>query len=558
MQLYYDAIVVGAGFAGIRSVQRLRNDGFSVRGIERSSSLGGAWVTNGYPGARCDSPVPFYQIMDENLAGDWHWSERFPKRPEIIEYFNYVDSKLNISKDYDFEVEVTKAEFDATTTMWQVSVSDGRLLLVKWLILGVGFSSKPYMPSIEGLQQLEGQGFEGQIYHSGAWPQSGVDVKGKRVAVVGTGTSSCQIVREIAPSVKSLTVYQRNPAVAFPLSPKGHESPDDPIPLVGKESFFTAKSLSTFTGLEHAFLNPAAVPGDSPVRHAYYEYLYEKGEWNILFSNFKDVWHDKRVNDDLYSFWAKQTRQKVEDAAKRDILIPAIAKYPIGTKRACVIDNYYETFNLPHVELVDVNQNPLREVTKTGIQSGEVHRDFDIIILATGYHSLAGGILALNITGRNGLKLEDAWANSSISYLGMTVPGFPNMFYLNGPGAPNARANAPTVIEHQLNWIVATLHYLRKTQIKMLEPTDVAAREWREEISKQWNATLYPLTISMQTRNHACAAAEPTWAHGVHEYGARLELCLPPALQGFITQKRRDLCKSVLCVPLTEKACVGC
>ncbi|CAG8131255.1 unnamed protein product [Penicillium olsonii] len=557
MQYYYDAIVVGAGFAGIRSLQRLRNDGFSVRGIERSSSLGGAWVTNGYPGARCDSPAPFYQIMDETLGSDWQWSENFAKRPEIIDYFNYVDSKLNISKDYDFEVAVTKAEFDETIGMWQVSVSDGRLLRAKWLILGVGFSSKPYVPNIEGLQRSEGQQFGGQIYHSGAWPSSGIDVKGKRVAIIGTGTSGCQIVREIGPSVGSLTVYQRSPVVALPLSPKRSMCRDHEMQITSKERLFAAQSLSTFTGLDHAFLDPTAVPLDSPMRQVYYNYLYEKGEWHILFSNFKDVWHSKSANDDLYSFWAKRTREKVVDTAKRDILVPSTPKYPIGVKRTCIIDNYYETFNLPTVDLVDVTENPLKEITKTGIQSGEVHRDFDIIILATGYHSLGGGILALDITGRNGMKLADAWENSFVSYLGMTVPGFPNMFYLNGPGAPNPRANAPTVIEHQVRWIMATLNYLRKSQIRTLEPTDVAAREWREEILKQWDASLYSLTISMQTRNHACSSKEPLWVHGVDEYGTRLESCLPPALKGFTSQKQKTLCKDVIGEDLTEKGLCG-
>ncbi|KAJ6118250.1 FAD/NAD(P)-binding domain-containing protein [Penicillium samsonianum] len=445
--------------------------------------------------------------MDETLARDWNWSQRFPMQPEVLEYFEYVDSKLDISKDYDFGTTVTQAVFDETNAAWNVSLSDGRLLLARWLVLGVGFSSKTRVPNIEGLQL-----FEGEIHHTGAWPESGGDVKGKKVAIVGTGTSAAQTIREIGPSVASLTVYQRDPAIALPLLPNDSVDPDPSLPQRGEgNGLFAAKALSTFTGINHAFLNPNAVPADSPTRQAYYNYLYEKGDWSLLYSNFEDMWTNESVSNDVYSVWAKRTRERIEDAAKCDLLVPETPNHPIGTKRVCLIDNYYETFNRPNVSLVDIVKEPLREITKTGIRSGEEHHDYDMIIFATGFQPLASGILAMNITGRSGMRLEDSWNKSSNSYLGMTVPGFPNMLYLNGPGSPTVGVNAPTVIEHQTQWMMTLLNFLRKSYISTFEATDAAAQGWRKELIKQWDASLFSSAIIMQNNNHASRGKEPTW-----------------------------------------------
>lgn len=501
--------------------------------------------------------MPYYQILDESLASGWSWSERFPKQPEIRAYFNYIDQKLCISKCYDFNTTVISADFDERGAVWNISLSDGRVHQAQWFIAAVGFSSKLLIPNLKGADK-----FKGTIHHTGDWPRAGLDARNKRVAVIGTGTSAAQLIQEIAPSVTSLTVYQRSPAVAIPLLAEPSPGSDVNGPPTKEENqVFARKSLNTYSGLDYTF-SPDGGQKEMLDRDEFYDYLYRKGGWHLLLSNWKGIWHDRRANADVYRFWSQKCRAKIQDPVKRELLVPLTSPTPIGVKRPCLIDNYYQTFNRQNVTLVDINQNPLQGITETGIQSSESHQQYDIIILATGFQSLASGILDMNITGRHGLRLADLWGTSANSYLGLTAPGFPNMFYLNGPAAPNPRANAPTVIEFQAQWLGTTLDNLRGARIKVFEPTATAAQEWREELTKQWRETLYPFALSMQTRNHLGDAHELYWyvyatvkernssadtrrVHGVNEYGSRLRRCQAPEFPGFKLEKYRADIQSV-------------
>ncbi|KAJ5280621.1 hypothetical protein N7478_005993 [Penicillium angulare] len=253
-----------------------------LRGLEKFACIGGAWATNCYPGARCDSPAPFYQFLDASLSDGWKWSQRFPHRNEILAYFAYVDSKVNISQEYDFEVSVTKAEFDENESIWNIDVSDGRTLSARWLVPAVGFASHISIPDIQGLGK-----FQGAVIHTGAWPSSGYNLKDKKVAVIGTGTSANQVIREIEPRVSSMTVYQRSPAIVLPQSPTVPESTTSSFSLSEDEKMtFAAKSLSTFTGFDYQFLSPHAVPAGSPQRLRYYDHVYKKGGWKSVFFQF--------------------------------------------------------------------------------------------------------------------------------------------------------------------------------------------------------------------------------------------------------------------------------
>lgn len=412
----------------------------------------------------------------------------------MLNYFAYVDSKWKISENFDFGVAVSNTVFDENDSTWKVSVSDGRTLVARWLVLGVGLASKISIPNIQGLDS-----FQGSVLHTGEWPESDYDLENKRVAVIGTGASAVQVIQEITPRVASLTVYQRRPAVVLPRS---SQIPEDtgPFSLTSDErTLFIARALSTRTGLGYDLLNSTGIPAGHPQRRVYNDYLYNKGQWHFICSNFADLWYDKSANKDVYSFWVEQNRSKIDDPVKRDLLVPIEPKGHFGIQRPCLADNYLELFNLPHVGVVDTTQDPLREVTETGIYSGDMHREYDLIIFATGFQPLESQILSLNISGRNGQKLETAWKASSSSFLGMAVPGFPNMFYLNGPEGPNTRTNAPTVIERQSQWIVSTIRYLHNSGIQGCEATDAAAWEWRQEIEKQWQASLFPSTPHMPT-----------------------------------------------------------
>ncbi|KAJ5489904.1 hypothetical protein N7453_010729 [Penicillium expansum] len=525
----FDAIVVGAGFAGIRMLYLLRENGFRVRGIERYNGLGGVWYANRYPGARCDSPQPFYQIQDETLASGWTFSERFPEHGEIRDYFQYVDSKWNMSKDFDFGTTVVQASFN-DDFLWSISLSDGRCLTARWFIPAVGFASAPSLPAIRGIDQ-----FEGELYHTGSWPLSGVSLKNKRVAVLGTGASGAQVIASIAPEVKSLTVYRRTPVVVFPASPESDKFSNPLAASLTPEGSRAAfvRSPKSFTGLDYLFQDSESVAIGSPLRDILNTRLYKEGGLSLILGNFSDVLTNREANEQLYSSWAKLARAKIRDPIKRDILVPRTLPYPIGIKRPCSVDNYYDAFNRSNVDVVDMRKEELTKITKNAIQSGSTKREFDVIICATGFEPLGTGLTRLNITGKHGVDLTDVWKTRIISYLGMAVPGFPNMFYLCGPQGPTVKVNAPTTVECQAQWILSTLKSLRKSHIDCCEPTLSASQGWVKKLNQQWNNSLYPKVNVWEARSSS-GKSEPLWIKGVHKYHDYIQQCQAPDFRGFV------------------------
>ncbi|KGO70001.1 hypothetical protein PITC_066470 [Penicillium italicum] len=525
----FDAIVVGAGFAGIRTLYLLRENGFNVRGIERYNGLGGVWHANSYPGARCDSPQPFYQIQDEKLASGWTFSERFPEYSEIREYFKYVDSQWFVSKDFDFETTVVQASF-TEDSLWSVSLSDGRRLTARWFIPAVGIASLQSFPEIKGIDQ-----FQGEMFHTGSWPISGVPLKDKRVAIIGTGASGAQMIARIAPEVKSLTVYQRTPVVVIPVSPEPEKGSNPHLSSLTPEGSRAAfeRSPKSFSGLDFSFKDPESVAIGSPLRDIQNENLYKQGSLGLIWGNFSDVFANREANEQLYLSWAKSAGAKIRDPIKRSILVPSKLSYPIGVKRACFVDNYYESFNRPNVDVVDIRKEKLTEITKEGIQSGSTHREFDIIVFATGFQSLSAGITKLNITGKNGLRLTDAWKDRISSYLGLSVPGFPNMFYLFGPQGPTVKVNVPTTVECQAQWILSTLKGLRESKIDCCEATPSAAQGWVNRLTQRWNDSLYAKADVWEARSSS-NQSEPLWIEGIQKYNEIIRQCRAPEFRGFV------------------------
>ncbi|KAJ5154382.1 uncharacterized protein N7500_009821 [Penicillium coprophilum] len=482
----FDVIVVGAGFAGIRMLYLLRENGFNVRGIERYNGLGGVWYANRYPGAQCDSPQPFYQIHDEELAGGWTFSQIFADHVEMRDYFRYVDSRWNVSKDIDFGTTVVQASFDEDS-FWSVSLSDGRRLTARWFVPAVGFASTPSLPAIRDIDR-----FGGELYHTGHWPLSGVSLKSKRVAVIGNGASGAQVVPSIAPEVKSLTVYQRTPVVIIPATPKSDKYSNPHAGCLTPEGIRAAfkRSPKLYSGIDYSFQNPESVAIGSPLRDVLNKQLYKEGSLGLILGNFSDVLTNREANDELYMFWSKLTRAKIRDPIKQDILVPQILPYPIGVKRPSFVDKYYESFNTSNVDVVDVSKE-VAKITRKGIQSGSTEREFDVIICATGFEPFGTSITRLNITGKHGLNLKDVWKTRIISYLGMTVPAFPNMFYLVGPQGPTVKVNVPTTVECQAQWILSILKSLRESHAEYCEPTLSASQGWVEKLNQQWNNSLY-------------------------------------------------------------------
>ncbi|PWY71008.1 FAD/NAD(P)-binding domain-containing protein [Aspergillus heteromorphus CBS 117.55] len=531
----FDAIVIGGGFGGTRMLYLLRENGFKVRGIERHQGLGGVWHANRYPGARCDSPQPFYQIHDETLVGGWTFSERFPDHHEMREYFRYVDSKWNVSKDFDFGVAVVQASFERDL-VWTICLSDGRRMTTRWFIPAVGVASRPSLPEIKGIDQ-----FQGELHHTGDWPLSEVPLQGKRVAVIGTGASGAQVVARIAPEVESLTVYQRTPVVVIPASPESsQDSNPHAVPLTPDETRAAfQRSATSFSGVDYSFQDPESVAIGSPLRDIFNMRLYREGSLGLVWGNFSDIFTNREANKQLYVFWATQTRAKIRDPVKKEILAPSKQPYPIGIKRACFVDNYYESFNRPNVDVVDIREAPLTAITKTGIQRGPSHREFDVIICATGFESQTSGITRLNITGRHGVPLAEAWKTRVTSYLGMTVPGFPNMFYLFGPQGPTVKVNVPTTVECQAQWILSFLKVLRASGVNCCEPTRSAAHEWQEELKRHWEDSLYLGTALWEARNSS-DQPEPLWIQGIQKYRQFLQKTQARNFRGFVELRQRD------------------
>lgn len=485
-------------------VTSLRALGFSVRGFERNTGLGGVWLTNSYPGASADSNIPLYQIQDVNLLDGWTWRQVFPGYEEIRRYFAHVDSKWRISKDYEFNTEVIRASFREQTATWQVTLDNGHSVQASWVIFAVGFASKTYTPPFIGMDL-----FRGAIYHTAKWPQESISWNGKRVAVIGTGASGVQVIHEIGPVVEALTVYQRTPNLALPKVTTVHGKVD--ARSEATEAFRSTRE--THSSFLFTFRDERTFDATSASRQAFYSSLYATGNFSPWMATYKDTWYDLTANMEAYAFWAERTRARIADPVKRDVLAPLAAPHPFLLKRPALEEHYFEIFNQENVDLVDAKQLPILEITATGIRSADgVHREFDVIVLATGFHSQAGGLTQIDITGTHGRKLSSEWQKGVRSYLGLAAPAFPNLFYLYGPQAPSIFINATSVIALQVAWLCVFLQFMRQSKITRCEVTSMAEASWRDKISKHWSKTLYPLVPSWYNRGDGTGSqVNPFW-----------------------------------------------
>jgi len=436
-----DALIVGAGFSGVHQLHELRSLGLSVKIFEAGASLGGTWYWNCYPGARVDSDFSVYQFSKEELWRDWTWSERFPDWTELRAYFHYVDTKLDISKDVVFNTRVVGAEFNTTTDRWAVTTHDGTVVHSRFLILCTGFASKPHFPSYPGLDT-----FSGVRHHTGQWPQDGsVDLRGKRIGVIGTGASGVQLIQESGPQASHLTVFQRTPNLALPMVqyPVDVHTQDKMKEVL--YPYILRRRQQTFSGF-HFDINVNSLLSLSPEeRMLAFEDLWAKGGFYFWLGAFQDTFHDDRANDEVYKFWQRKVGDRIVDKEMRRKLAPEVAPHPFGVKRPCLEQQYYEVYNQPNVTLVDVAENPISEITPKGVktQDGKEH-EFDVLVIATGFDAVTGSISQIDIRGTDGLLVREKWGKGLATYLGMSIANFPNMFFTYGPQGPTAFCNGPT------------------------------------------------------------------------------------------------------------------
>ncbi|MBT9444624.1 MAG: NAD(P)/FAD-dependent oxidoreductase [Hyphomonadaceae bacterium] len=486
----FDVLVVGAGFTGLYQLHRLRLLGFSVRLLEAGADLGGIWYWNCYPGARVDTHVPMYEFSDEDLWRDWTWTERFPRWDELRRYFRYVDQKLDLSRDIRFNTRVEAAEFDEGRQQWTVRTQNGGALRAQFLVLCTGFAAKPYVPAFQGLDR-----FKGVKHHTAWWPQDGLDMKGKRVGVVGTGASGVQVVQEAAGVAAELTVFQRTPILALAMQ---QCVLDEATQVEMKRDYPArfARRRESFGGFDFHASGKSALEVSSEERRAVYEASWAEGGFSFWASTFYDVMMSLEANRTAYDFWREKVRARIRDPKLAELLAPTEPPHPFGVKRPSLEQTYYDVFNQDNVRLVDLNATPIVEITASGVKTADGEQELDILVLATGFDAVTGGLTQINIRGIEGITLKDKWAQGARTHLGMASAGFPNLLFLYGPQSPSGFCNGPTCAELQGDWAVDFLKHMRDAGVSRFEATPSAEQTWKDHVEAVGAMTLFPLADS--------------------------------------------------------------
>ena len=478
-----DTVIVGAGFAGLYMLHRLRNQGTGAIVFEAGSGVGGTWYWNRYPGARVDIESQEYcYSFSTALDDEWKWSERYAPQPEILAYLEHVAKKFDLKKDIRFNTRVTAAHWNEQTKRWLVTTDKGDKFTARAVIMATGCLSIPKDPDFPGVAD-----FQGKSYFTSRWPHDPVDFAGQSVAVIGTGSSAVQSIPEIAKQAKHLTVFQRTPNYTVP----AHNHKTDPaIDELWKlnRARFRAQAAATSGCVRHVDPRDNLLIGTPPAEvEAVFEERWQRGGFAIL-GSFADTGIDENANKVVADFVARKIKSVVKDPKIADLLTPKT--YPFGTKRLCVDTGYWETYNRPNVTLIDVSKAPIERITKTGIRTANTDYEFDTIVYAIGFDAMTGALTKIDIEGKNGLKLRDKWDHGPKTYLGLTIAGFPNLFTITGPGSPSVLTNMPTSIEHHVDWIARALADLDARKKQTLEATEAAEDAWVAHVNEVAAMTL--------------------------------------------------------------------
>ncbi|MFJ8236201.1 flavin-containing monooxygenase [Ureibacillus sp. NPDC094379] len=487
-----DAVVIGAGFSGLYMLYRLREAGLSTRVYETADGVGGVWYWNRYPGARCDSESICYNYtFSEELYNEWSWSSRFPEQPEILRYLNFVADKFDLHSDINFSTRVTSASYDEGSKRWLIQTDQGDQITAKYFITGVGCISTANVPNIKGLDN-----FEGEWYHTGHWPHEKVDFAGKRVGLIGTGSSGIQSIPVIAKEAKNLTVFQRTPQFSVPA--KNHPYTPEFLQK-SKENYHEIKRIMRNTvGGMAMYYGERSVLDDTPEeRKKVLEAAWEKGGWAILFA-YNDLLVNEEGNKLVAEFVRSKIREIVKDPETADKLVP---DHYYGTKRAIIDTDYFETYNRENVSLVDVKKAPIEEITSKGIRTTDGEYELDVIVFATGFDGMTGSLFKIDIKGKNGVSLKEKWENGAKTktYLGLTTAGFPNLFMLTGPESPSVLGNMPAAIEQHVEWVMDCINHLHQNEVEVFEAKPEAEETWSQHCRELADATLYTKTESWYT-----------------------------------------------------------
>jgi cyclohexanone monooxygenase len=483
-----DAIVIGAGFAGLYMLHRLRLQGMRVRVFEAGDGVGGTWYWNCYPGARCDvESMQYSYSFSEEIQQAWIWSERYPRQDEILKYINHVADHLDLRRDIQFNTRVTQGEFQSTSNTWNVQTSDGQTHTARFLITATGCLSASRVPDMPGLND-----FKGQWFHTGQWPKKPVDFKGKRVGVIGTGSSGIQIIPMIAKEAKELVVFQRTPNFSIPAWNR-------PLSIAEQDAWklnyaeYRQRARNSRSGILYDYSTRATSDVSNEEREAEYERRWAKGGANYTHA-FNDIFTNRESNDLAAEFVRNKIRSIVKDPAVADRLTPK--DHAIGTKRICVDSDYYKTFNNENVKLVDIRATPLEAISPQGIQTSDANYELDCIVFATGYDAVTGALERLNLKGEKGQNLKDEWTSGPRTYLGLMSVGFPNLFFITGPGSPSILTNVVVSIEQHVDWIARCIQHMNATQKSKIQAQAPAQEAWVQRVNDLAKNTLFPASAS--------------------------------------------------------------
>jgi cyclohexanone monooxygenase len=480
-EVLFDAIVIGAGFAGVYMLHKLREAGFSAVVIEAGDDVGGTWYWNRYPGARCDvHSLEYSYSFAEDVQQEWHWSERFASQPEILRYIQHVADRFDLRRDIRFNTRAVAATYHDGS--WAVDTDTGDTLTARYCVMATGCLSNSRLPDIEGIED-----FAGPIIHTGAWPHEGVDFTGKRVGVIGTGSSGIQAIPCIAEQAAQLTVFQRTPHYSIPA--QNFQFPDEYI-ADWKATYpeRRAKARQTRVGVLHEFGTGNWDDFDPEWREQEMERRWIKGGNNFTYA-FNDVLSNIETNTHVANFVRGKIAEMITDPVTRAKIMPV--DYPIGTKRVCIDTDYYATFNRENVTLVDLRSEPFKAMTAGTIITSDATYPLDVLVCATGFDAMTGALNAMDIRGRDGALLRDVWKDGPRSYLGLGVAGFPNMFIITGPGSPSVFSNMVLSIEHDVEWIADCLTTLRAQGKTTIEADETAQEEWVHHVSDLAEGTLF-------------------------------------------------------------------
>lgn len=525
----WDAVVVGAGLAGLYALHRLRGLGLRARVFEAGSGIGGTWFWNRYPGARCDiESLEYSYAFSEALQQEWKWPERYGTQPEILRYIEHVADRFDLRRDIQLDTRIVAAAFDGSTGQWTLTDHTGSRARARYCIMATGNLSTPRVPPFEGLHS-----FRGKWYHSGLWPKEGVDFTGQRVAVVGTGSTAIQMIPRVAQQAEHLYVFQRTANFSLP----ARNGPlDEQAEREHKQTYRERRRAAYQTPFGVSGYPPpteAALQVTPEERRRAYERKWERGGTVGLLTSYTDLLVNREANETAAEFVREKIRGIVKNPAVAELLSPR--DHPIGTKRLCLDTGYYETFNRDNVTLIDARRAPIERITEDGIRTSERDYAVDAIAFATGFDAMTGALAEIDIRNAEGETLKSRWSGGPRTYLGLMVAGFPNLFIVTGPGSPGVKSQMILSIEQHTDWIVDCIAHLRERGLTRIEPQIAAQDAWVEHVNAVADATLYPLADSWYTGSNIPGKPRVfmPYVGGVHKYKIKCDEVARNGYEGF-------------------------